>query len=372
MATIFNGVLKANLVFATQFNQIISQELFQTGIGDLSGIYASRMVDGTLYGDTKLYTATDALKSYPLNQNGTEYNLLTVKRPPEPKTWGITIDTYRQIPVTVDDYFTKQMWQGESVFSAFTEIVLSWLTKTKEVYEHTTYTTGILTAAQAGAKLLGNIPLVAPTGIAGYDLLKWRGQELYRVLEDLVTELKEPSRAYNDAEFLRTYQESDFDIVIPLGVLSSVRKQDIPFLYNPDSKYSIKEIHWKYFGAENATSGTTAANNTTIRALVEKDYGSGQNLVHLFPGDLLPNSTAYAAKETYTAKYTTRPSINDAIEILLIGKRDFPIMSAFSVGTSFFNANTLHNQHYLSFGHNDVRQAHIGANALLKVTTTVA
>lgn len=366
--SIFNGTLKANLVFATQFNAIISQQVYDTGISGLEGLYNSRKVDGTLYGDTKTYTATDALKSYKFDQNGTSYNLLTVKRPPEPKTWSISIDTYRQIPVTVDDYFTKQMWMGEAAFREFNSVVLSWMNVTKEIYEHTTFTAGILVQAQADAKLLGNIALAAPTGVAGYDLLKWRGQELYRVLEDLVDELKEPSREYNDAGFLRTANVSDFDIVIPLGVLSSVRKQDVPFLYNPDSKYDIKEVHWKYFGAINASAGTTLASNTSVRALVEQEHAG----VNYFPGDLLPNSTAYLANETYTAKYTARPSLNSAIDVFLIEKRDFEIMSAFSVGTSFFNANTLHNQHYLTFGHNDVRNAHIGIKPLLKVTTSVS
>lgn len=365
---IFTGQLKANLVFATQFNQIISQQVFGTGVSDLSGIYETRKVDGTLYGDTKTYTSVDALKSYVFDGSDTGYNLLTVKRPSEPKTSIVTIDTYRQIPVTVDDYFTKQMWMGEQAFSDFNGVVLAWMNKTKEVYEHTKYTTDIVVSGLAQAKSLGTIPLAAPSGIAGYDLLKWRAQELYRVLEDMIAELKEPSRAYNDYGFLRNYSLEDFDIVIPLGVLSSVRKQDIPFLFNPDEKVGIKEIHWKYFGAMNDTAGTTLASNVAVRAAVEADFGS----VHLFPGDLLPNSTAYDADTTYTATYTARPSLSSAITILLVDKRDFPIMSAFSVGTSFFNARRLDNNHYLTFGHNNVAEAHIGEFALLKVTTTVA
>jgi len=365
---IFAGQLKANLVFATQFNQIISQQVFGTGVNDLTGIYETRKVDGTLFGDTKTYTSVDALKSYVFDGSDTGYNLLTVKRPDAPVTSAITIDTYRQIPVTVDDYFTKQMWMGESSFSDFNGVILSWMNKTKEVYEHTKYTTDIVVSGLANATSLGTIPLAAPAGIAGYDLLRWRAQEMYRVLEDMIAELNEPSRSYNDYEFLRNYKLEDFDIVIPLGVLSSVRKQDVPFLYNPDTKISIKEIHWKYFGAMNASASTTAASNTTVRAAIEADFGAE----HLFPGDLLPNSTAYAANTTYTASYSSRPSLNSAITILLVHKNDYPIMSAFSVGTSFFNARRLDVNQYLTFGHNNVQEAHIGEFALLKVVTTVA
>ena len=76
----------------------------------------------------------------------------------------------------------------------------------------------------------------------GYDI-RWRAR--YRN-EDAMKELNEPSRAYNDHGFLRNYKLEDFDIVVPLGVLSSVRKHDIPFLYGPDDKPLFKEVHWKY------------------------------------------------------------------------------------------------------------------------------
>lgn len=367
---IFNGTLAANKVFATQFNQKISEQVFPTGVSDLDGLYASRKVDGTMFGDYKTYTATDALASYEFDGTDTpgSYNLLTVKRPPAPKTYVIRMGEYRQIPVTIDSYFTKQMWMGPDAFNDFNGVILGWLQKTKDVYEHTKFNTDLILSGMASAKALGTIALAAPSGISGYDLLKWRGQELFRVLDDMVSELSEPSRDYNDAGFLRNYTSEDFDIVIPKGIMSSVSKHDIPFLFEKDSKLSVKEVHWKYFGALNAASGTTSASNTTIRAFVEGDWGSK----HLFPGDLLPNSTAYDANTTYTATYTARPSINTAFNILLMHKQDYPIMSAFADGSSFANARRLDSNHYLTFGHNPVYDAHIGEYALLKIAVTVA
>lgn len=371
MAT-FTGGLLPNKVFATLFNQIISLQTFSTGISDLGGIYSSRKVDGTLYGDTKLYVSTDALKSY--DWDGTDgpgsYNLLTVHKPPAPHVDAIRIDIFRQIPLTVDEYLTKQAWTGQDTFSEFHGIILSWLNKTKEVYEHTKYTTDIVLSAEEKATTLINIDLTTlPTGITGYDALKYKAQEMYRLIEDAIDELKEPSRKYNDLGFLRNYTIDDFDIVVPLGVLSNVRKHDIPFLYNADEKPRFKQVHWKYFGDVNDTGGTTVADNTTIRSLIEKDYGAGVNMVHVFPGDLLPNSTDYLADETYTATFTEaqKPSFEENFPILLIHKEDFPIMSAFSVGTSFFNARRLDINHYLTFGHNNVFNAHLQERALLKI-----
>lgn len=370
----YTGQLNTNEVFASLFNMIISLQVFPTGISDLSGIYEKRKVDGTLYGDTKLYTSTDALKSYPWDGTDTpgDYNLLTIKRPPLPKKDAIVIDEFRQIPVTVDEYLTKRAFMDEGTFGSFNGVVLSWLQTTKDVYEHTTYTANMLISAETKAKALASIDL-SPDGsgatLAGYDLLIWKAQELYRQIEDAMKELNEPSRSYNDHGFLRNYKLDDFDIIVPLGVLSSVRKHDVPFLYNADEKPIFKEVHWKYFGAINASGATLTGTNTTVRALVEKDYVVSEVTTHVFPGDLLPNLATYLANETYTATYTERPSISDDITILAIHKQDYPIMSAFTVGTSFFNARRLDMNHYLTFGHNDVYDAHLGERALLKLAT---
>src|SRR5690606_14574227 len=208
---------------------------------------------------------------------------------------------------------------NEGSFGSFNGVILAWLNTTKQVYEHTTYLANMIVSAQAKATALPTLSLVAPAGVAGYDLIRWRAQELYRQIEDAMKELNEPSRSYNDHGFLRNYKLDDFDIVVPLGVLSSVRKHDIPFLYGPDDKPLFKEVHWKYFGAINTSSGTTAATNKKVRALVEKEYDG----VNYFPGDLLPDSTAYAANETYTATFESRPSINEAVPVLFIHKQDY-------------------------------------------------
>lgn len=369
MAKKFTGQLNTNKVFAALMNMIISQTIFDTGISSLNGIYDSRKVDGTLYGDTKLYYSTDALKSY--DWETVSYNILTKHRPPSPEVEAISIGVYRQIPITIDNYLSKQAFMDEGSFGQFNGVQMEWQSKTREVYEHTKFTTDIIVTGDKLSKKLGTIELAAPAGITGYDLYRWRGQELFRQVEDYMDELNEPSRNYNDLKFLRNYHIDDFDIIIPLGVLSNVRKHDIPFLFNEDAKPRFKEIHWKYFGTLNEDAGTSQDNNKTIRSYIEKDYGTAENPIHVFPGDLIPNSVAYLANETYTAKYAERPSINQPIDILFIHKEDFPIMSAFSVSTNFFDPVQLNSNYYLTFGHNIVADAHLGERALLKISTII-
>ena len=60
----FTGQLNVNSVFSAIFNMIISQTVFADNIkGTASSLVDRARVDGTLYGDTKLYYSTDVLKS---------------------------------------------------------------------------------------------------------------------------------------------------------------------------------------------------------------------------------------------------------------------------------------------------------------------
>ena len=59
---------------------------------------------------------------------------------------------------------------------------------------------------------------------------------------------------------------------------------------------------------------------------------------------IFATSVAYAANETYT--------VDGTILFKIIHKNSIPFMSAFEVGTSFFNAKSLTTNHYLTWGHN--------------------
>lgn len=58
----FTGQLRSNEIFAALYNMIISQEVFSDNIKG-SDIVDQARVDGSMYGDTKLYYSTDALAS---------------------------------------------------------------------------------------------------------------------------------------------------------------------------------------------------------------------------------------------------------------------------------------------------------------------
>ena len=129
-------LLNANEIFATIYNMIISQQVFSDNIKGTYGDLASKFkTDGTLYGDTKLFYATDALTSQPWTNYNEASNLLAVNKPKDPECQYVQIDQFRMIWLTLDNYLTKRAWSTEGAFSQFHAVMTDWMGKTKSVYE---------------------------------------------------------------------------------------------------------------------------------------------------------------------------------------------------------------------------------------------
>ena len=134
--------LNSNEIYSALSNMIISMQTFADNINGLDSSLADSMkTDGTLYGDTKGYVATDILRSYTWNNDAEAANLLKTFRPPMPKTQYITLDVFKQIPLTLDDILSKRAWGDEGSFSTFSSIMQAWMGDTKRVYDKTTVDT---------------------------------------------------------------------------------------------------------------------------------------------------------------------------------------------------------------------------------------
>lgn len=331
----FTGKLNPNEIFGAIYNMIISQQVFADNIaGTNSQFYEEAMVDGGLYGDSKLYYSTDVLKSEEWGNDGESENLLKLYRPSAPKCQVITLDKFRQISLTTDEYMSKRAWGDENAFSSFNSVMKGWIHDTKRVYDSTLYNAFIGTnETNIGKQTLTFTPDTSEGSVS-------EAQQIAQYVADLITELTDVSRDYNDYGFLRSYNEGDIKIIWNSKFLNKIKKIDLPTIFHNEfmDKFTEK-LPARYFGTVNTSSGTTPADNTKVRALVEKDFGSK----HCFPGDLLPNSTAYEKNETYT---------EDAKIICKIFVKLAPYMSAFQVGTSFFNPKSLTENQYLTWGYN--------------------
>lgn len=339
----FNGQLRSNEIFAALFNMIISQQVFADNIKGTYGGLAERFrVDGSLYGDTKIYYSTDVLKSQPWGNDAEAINLLALHRPPAPQQQAIHIDQFRQISLTVDNYLSKRAWGTETAFSDFTSVMLGWIRETKRVYDATLINSFVGThQTSEGSQLqLITLPTVAGNPESENRL---QAQTIANELADLIVELKDISRDFNDYGNLRSLAEEDLLIVWNSEVYNKILNIDLPTIFHSEELRRIikgEVLPARYFGTVNTGTGTTSGANVTIRSLVEKDYGN----VHVFPGDLLPNSTAYLANETYTEDNT--------VLFKIMHKRSLPFMSAFEVGTSFYNAKSLTENEYITWGYN--------------------
>ena len=92
--------------------------------------------------------------------------------------------------------------------------------------------------------------------------------------------------------------------------------------------------------------------NGCIRAAVEKDVTVSAVAYHVFPGDEIPAGATIVASTGDFLPGEVYIEQDDVICKVLVKLP--PYMSAFEVGTSFFNPKSLTENHYLTFGHNTI------------------
>lgn len=350
----FLGTLNHNEIFAAIYNMIISQQVYSDNIAKTgSELVNMSKVDGGLYGDTKLFYATDILGSSEWGNDAEALNLLQLHRPAAPEVQEIVLDQFRQISLTLDDYLSKRAFSDEGTFASFNSIMAGWIGKTKEIYEAKMFNAFIGTNVATG--LAQNITLPIPSNDDPEKQARLEAQTIARKLADLYVELADAGRGFNDLGNYRSYDKSDLVVVWNSEYVNTITKMDLPTVFHKDGlidgfKHSLPA---KYFGNVKTTGGTVSDSNAnlTIRSLVEKDYNtvapSHENYVkslHIFPGDLIPAGQTYEAYEAYEEDST--------VVCKIYHKNSVPFMSAFEVGTSFFNAKSLTENRYLTWGYN--------------------
>lgn len=379
MAT-FTGQLRSNEIFASLYNMIISQEVFADNIkGTFSSLVDKGRVDGSLYGDTKLYYAVDVLKSAPWGNDAEATNLLALHRPPAPDVQAIHLDIFRQISLTVDNYLSKRAWGDEYAFSQFNSVMLGMIRETKRVYDSTIYNSFVGTAVSSATNAVVNADITtATTGLSGDNAARMEAQTIAETLANLFIGLKDITRDYNDYGNLRSVNLEDLIVVWNSKWVNKIKKIDLPTMFHKDGlieKFEEEILPSRYFGdlldstlaaasvydaTDNPTGMFSKAGNVytivntgstayKVKSLIETDYTVSNTTTHVFPGDTIPVGAAL----TITSSTVPFAYLEDADKICVVmHKRSVPYMSAFEVGTSFFNPKSLTENHYLTFGHN--------------------
>lgn len=349
----FLGQLKSNEIFSALYNMIISQQVFADNIGKHQTLVDKARVDGGLYGDTKLYYATDVLKSTAWGNDAEAANLLALHRPAAPECQAISLDVFRQISLTVDNYLSKRAWATEGAFSEFNSVMLGWMGETKKIYDGTLYNVFIGTSASAKAKQNRTITLSGTED----------GQAIAEGLANLLVEMGDYSRDFNDYEMLRSYANESIKVVWNSKFVNKIKKIDLPTIFHKDGlvdKLDEDVMPSRYFGRDVASGdkgegkvigadGAYDPTKGTVRVRKEMDVTISGTAYHYFPGDEIKSGATVGTNKNFAEADVY---VEDADVICKVLVKLPPYMSAFEVGTSFFNPKSLTENHYLTFGHN--------------------
>lgn len=327
--------LRSNEVLSALYNQIIS---IQTEAKNISGVYGKLLeamkVDGSMYGDTKLYIESDALTSSAWGNDAEASNLLALHRPPAPNTQAIVLDKFRQVACSVDDYMSKRAFSDENSFSSFNSVVRAWVGDTKKIYDATTFNAAVGTMHSS---VQSDVSVVE----ANYPSL---GQGIGQVIADLLVKMQDVSRDYNDLGFLRSFSSEDIIILWNSKYCNEVKKIDLPALFHKEGlieKFEDYVLPERYFGEINTAQ---QAAGTGERSLIEQVLGSGASAKHVFAGDLIPAGLTAPAGTSYTE--------DSSVICKVMAKGSVPFMSSFSVGSSFINPKSLTETQFLTWSHN--------------------
>ena len=335
----FTGSLKPNKIQSALFNMIISQDVIGGSIKANYNLVDKARVDGSMYGDTKLYIDTPTLVSVPWVQDSEDaLNLLKTFRPAAPKTQAITLDVFRQVAVTKDEYLTKQAFGTEGAFTQYQAILDSRLNKTKEVYDNTTYNAFFGTVEPVKTEEV-DISSITATGV---EKKRLEAEAIAQKVADLIADMKDYGYSYTKNGFLRAFGDEDIHVVWNTAYINEIRKVSLPNIYHKEGlidKFGEDQLPSRFFGNVVPNKVEAASNDGTYRSLIEQVI-SGK---HYFAGEKIDKNVEIPAGTSY---------LEDGDIICKVYTKLPPYMSAFNVGTSFFNASNLSTNMYQTWGHN--------------------
>lgn len=369
----FTGKLGKNKILFSEvsgalYNMIINQTVESRTIG--SGM-ASLIDEATrevgLYGDRILKYFTDMLRVYDYEADTTDQlNVLATYRPPVPICQEMVIDTAKFIPLTLDDYLTKQGFADAATFGSFQSVMSDWLKNTKKVYLAKEYnvfvgTTYANSLAQNVSVTL--VDLKDLTTQAEKEAASRRNSQMIAeaVANVMVNMTEDASRDYNDLGIEACFDKEDLLMVWNAEELNKITLVDLPTMYNDNEvlgalKKNIRRLPAKYFGQINDFSGTQDVSQTSTtgyRFLHQTVIG---NKVYQ-AGDVIPDGTKLydgTTQKTVVDSYTeasTDMGFNATL-VKIIHKDAAPVLAGFETTTEFWNPKNLSRNDYLHFLYN--------------------
>ena len=221
--------------------------------------------------------------------------------------------------------------------------MLGWMRETKRVYDGTLYNVFIGTTETTVGEQDVQCDITTAVGSAtGIEAAQLEATEIARCLADLIVKMGDYSRDFNDYQYLRSYANESIKVIWNADFVNKIKKVDLPTIFHKEGlvdKFEEEVLPGRYFGSVNASAHTSVAGERAVKELI---IGT----THYFPGDVISTGSSVGAGESYT------PATDVICKVLV---KLPPMMSAFEVGTSFFNPRSLTENHYLTFGHNSLQ-----------------
>ena len=362
----FNGTLGQNKVLFSQitgalYNMIINQQVETRTIGKgMASLIDEATRDVGLYGDRILKYFTDMLRVYDYEPDGTDQlNVLKTYRPAPPICQQMVVDTAKFIPLTLDDYLTKQGFADKATFGSFNSVMENWLKNTKKVYLAKEYNVFVgTTVATGGAQsvevVLTNLEGLT-TEVEKEAASRRNAQKIAEVVANtMVAMTEDASRDYNDLGIEACYDKEDLLMVWNAEALNKITLVDLPTMYNDNEvlgalKQNIRRLPAKYFGEVMAAGGATEVRaNGTERFLHQTVVGGKVYQA----GDIIPTGTVLknAQGQIQIPNYVADSNPRHICKI--IHKDAAPVLAGFETTTEFWNPSNLSRNDYLHFLYN--------------------
>ena len=376
MATKFNGRLNTNEFYNSIYN---AARLYMIYADNLKGMDKKNLAekyrtDGGMYNDQSVFTDMDVLYSRIWDPNDT--NVLAPEAVVKPVQERITVDKFRQIGIYTDEYLSKRAWMDPNTYDEFRSVVQKQSAETKRLYEQRMVDVFVGVEPSAASQ---TITLTLPTDTDAEKQNRLQAQAIAKKIGDLFVELKDTTSNFNVNGFIKSFDKGDIDIIWNADYYNQIRYVDLPTIFHKEDLLENGIVlPARYFGTRKTITGDAHADGTDkYRAEMEafipvdatgKYSANGTNVVHVFPGDVLPNLTPISSEGTadYLTKEFTVNGVKRTIQYYtdvrayqvdpkiickLVHKDAVKYMSSFETATEFWNPKNLTTNRYLTWAY---------------------
>ena len=204
-----------------------------------------------------------------------------------------------------------------------------------------------------------------------------QAQAIAKAVADLFVNLKDSTADYNKNGFVKSFNESDFDVIWNAKYYNAILYTDLPTIFHKDNLLkSGKVLAERYFGDIKASGTADATTHAMDEYFIPVDASgkyaapaSATGVTHVFPGDLLPNATplGFTTDADYTNMTTTINGVKRTVKVCtkayaygttnnnyickIVHKDAIKYLSSFETGTEFWNPKNLTTNRYLTWAY---------------------